>query len=267
MVLPGIAGTSPRCQSRTTPPGCAVSPGVSCCSGTLDQVLARAEVGARPARRARGRSAWKVSKSLLRLPRRVDRRGEGVHERVHVGGGQVVLLVPGGRRAARRRTAAWSTSSGSRRDSSRSSLPSGGSSRQVTSDGRGASGFSLAHARWSGCRAGACRKYSLPLAEEPNRLDRHSISVRGQFSGASTSSIAGLRLPSASASATYAAGVGGLARPRPRPSPRRPGPAGSRRTAGRTASSPAAADWAIVSAVCMPARWPSASGEASASAE
>ena len=34
----------------------------------------------------------------LGLPRRVDRRGEGVHERVHVGGGQVVLFVPGGGR-------------------------------------------------------------------------------------------------------------------------------------------------------------------------
>ena len=33
----------------------------------------------------------------LGLPRRVDRRGEGVDERVHVGAGQVVLLVPGGR--------------------------------------------------------------------------------------------------------------------------------------------------------------------------
>ena len=49
----------------------------------------------------------------LGLPRRVDRRGEGVHERVHVGRGEVVLLVPGGRRAARRRRAAWSRSSGS----------------------------------------------------------------------------------------------------------------------------------------------------------
>ena len=32
------------------------------------------------------------------LPRRVDRRVEGMHERVHVRRGQVVLLVPGGRR-------------------------------------------------------------------------------------------------------------------------------------------------------------------------
>src|SRR5690606_17569852 len=30
------------------------------------------------------------------LPRRGDGGGEGVHERVHVGGGQVVLFVPGG---------------------------------------------------------------------------------------------------------------------------------------------------------------------------
>lgn len=34
----------------------------------------------------------------LGLPRRVDRRAEGVHERVHVRRTQVVFLVPGGRR-------------------------------------------------------------------------------------------------------------------------------------------------------------------------
>lgn len=47
----------------------------------------------------------------------------------------------------------------------------------------------------------------MPLAEEPIRLDRHRVSVRGQFSGASTSAIDGLISPAASFEATYAAGV------------------------------------------------------------
>ena len=46
------------------------------------------------------------------------------------------------------------------------------------------------------------RKYSLPFAEEPKRLERHSVSVRGQFSGASGSSTAILIVPAASALAT-----------------------------------------------------------------
>lgn len=40
------------------------------------------------------------------------------------------------------------------------------------------------------------RKYSLPLAEDPKRLDRHSKSTRGKLSGFSGSSIANCRLPS-----------------------------------------------------------------------
>ena len=39
------------------------------------------------------------------------------------------------------------------------------------------------------------RKYSLPLAEEPSRLERHSVSTRGQFCGASTSSTENRRPP------------------------------------------------------------------------
>ena len=94
---------------------------------------------------------------------------------------------------------------------SRSSFPSGGSSCQATLEGRGVSGFSPPspsvprRLEWVPRRF--FRKYSLPLALEPKRLERHSTSVRGHDSGASTSAMAGLRSPRSSASATYAAGV------------------------------------------------------------
>ena len=92
-------------------------------------------------------------------------------------------------------------------DSSRSSLPSGASSRQVTSFGRTSSAPSVAITLlWVPSRC--FRKYSLPLAEEPIRLDRHRVSVRGQFSGASTSAIDGVRVPSTSRFATYVAASG-----------------------------------------------------------
>ena len=65
------------------------------------------------------------------------------------------------------------------------------------------------------------RKYSLPFAEEPNRLERHSVSIRGQFSGASTSSIenpdcsaselrARRRTPASGASSGIDRGVGSI---------------------------------------------------------
>lgn len=79
-------------------------------------------------------------------------------------------------------------------DSSRSSLPSGASSRQVTSFGRSSSGASSARrlasvpSRWR-------RKYSLPFADEPSRLARHTVSTRGQFSGASGSAQANFTSP------------------------------------------------------------------------
>ena len=55
------------------------------------------------------------------------------------------------------------------------------------------------------------RKYSLPLAEEPNKLERHRVSVRGQFSGASMSSIDALIEPAASAFCNVGGGVRCLA--------------------------------------------------------
>ncbi len=47
------------------------------------------------------------------------------------------------------------------------------------------------------------RKYSLPLAEEPMMLERQTIIVRGQFSGASTSSMALASAPDFSWPATH----------------------------------------------------------------
>jgi hypothetical protein len=86
-------------------------------------------------------------------------------------------------------------------ESSRSSLPSGGSSRQVTSIGRTSPSLAIT-LEWVPSRY--LRKYSLPLAEEPNRLERHSVSTRGQFCGASTSSTENRSPPLMSSEATYA---------------------------------------------------------------
>ena len=64
-------------------------------SGAATTSLRTPEVRGRPA----SENAWAMAVERVEvgagLPRRVDRRGERVHERVHVGGGQVVLLVPG----------------------------------------------------------------------------------------------------------------------------------------------------------------------------
>ena len=92
---PGRPRTSPARQSSTRPPGCAVSPGVSCCSGT-------ATTSRRTPRWVRASSENAAADRVegvevgARLEGRVDRRVEGVHERMHVGGVEVVLLVPGG---------------------------------------------------------------------------------------------------------------------------------------------------------------------------
>ena len=83
-------------------------------------------------------------------------------------------------------------------DSSRSSLPSGASSCQTTSCGplapaapRSARRDASVPSRWR-------RKYSLPLADEPSRLARHTVSTRGQFCGASGSVQANPSRPSTS---------------------------------------------------------------------
>ena len=203
-----------------------------------DQVAAGAQVVLRPARRAPGRSAWNMSKSVLAPP--TAGRSPGVNACTNG------CMSVEDRSCFSYQVAAGSTMSDSRvvevirksADTSRSSLPSGASSCQATSLGRGASGSSVASTlEWVPSRLR--RKYSLPLAEEPNRLERHSVSVRGQFSGASTSSIAGCRSPRCQRVRDVRRGVGRLAvvdgglASSARSS-------GLRRTAGRTASSPAA---------------------------
>ena len=84
---------------------------------------------------------------------------------------------------------------------SRSSLPSGVSSRQVTSCGRASGGVSSARTAFE-VPSRCLRKNSLPLLEEPSRLARQTVSTRGQFSGASGSSTANFRSPDFSCSTT-----------------------------------------------------------------
>ena len=143
------------------------------------------------ARRARWASRWKSSKSLL-----ASHGGSIAGVKACTNG----CMSVEDRSCFSYQVAAGSTTSDSSvvevirksAETSRSSLPSGASSCQATSRGRGASGFSLPRTlEWVPSRC--LRKYSLPLAEEPIRFERHSTSVRGQFSGASTSSIAGCR--------------------------------------------------------------------------
>ncbi len=72
---------------------------------------------------------------------------------------------------------------------SRSSLPSGASSRNFTTDGLASAAWLLG-IRFEPVPSRCLRKYSLPLAEDPNRFERQTTMVRGQFSGASMSSSA-----------------------------------------------------------------------------
>ena len=86
---------------------------------------------------------------------------------------------------------------------SRSSRPSAAFSAHTTSLGRLSGGASTAVAaesvpsRWR-------RKYSLPFADEPSRLERHSDSTRGWLSSCSGSSTANRSRPAFSSAATYA---------------------------------------------------------------
>src|SRR5690606_32082745 len=77
---------------------------------------------------------------------------------------------------------------------SRSSLPSGTSSGQTIPSGRFSGGAWAAVTALSVPRR-CLRKYSLPFAEEPRRLARHRLRIRGWFSSASGSSTANFRSP------------------------------------------------------------------------
>ncbi|CAB4597453.1 unannotated protein [freshwater metagenome] len=79
-------------------------------------------------------------------------------------------------------------------ETSKSNLPSGASSCHFTSRGLASGPFSSARTELS-VPSKCLRKYSLPLLEEPRIFARHTVNTRGQFSGASGSSIANLRFP------------------------------------------------------------------------
>ncbi|KUG59493.1 hypothetical protein AVL61_16405 [Kocuria rosea subsp. polaris] len=143
-------------------------------------------------------------------------------------------------------------------DTSRSSLPSGACSCQVTSFGREVEWSEPRTLWWVPSRC--LRKYSSPLAEEPSRLERHSIRVRGQFCGASTSSTAKRMSCALSRSATHRASSGAS----PRATPSEAASATSREfwsNCGKNGIHPMRVDLATTSAVCMPFRCPSARGD------
>src|SRR6478672_8778087 len=68
-------------------------------------------------------------------------------------------------------------------DSIRSSLPSGMPSDQAMSVGRNSGMVGVARRFVRVVPNRCCRKYSLPLLDEPNRFARHAVSTRGQFPG------------------------------------------------------------------------------------
>lgn len=99
-------------------------------------------------------------------------------------------------------------------------------------------------------------KYSAPLPDEPSRLARHRVTIRGQFSGASGSSPANLSVPARSSATAFATGS-------PKVSP---SSSGLRSKVGYEGIQPVRADRARQSAPAIPASRPSPSGEASTSA-
>ena len=200
IVAPGTGSHSPCFQSRAAPCGLAISSGVSCISGTAT-------------------TSW-----------RVPRRGPASSENfaaIACQASQSVRVCQGGAMAGLKectngcmsvvfrscfsyQVAAGSTTSENSvvlvcRKSiviSRSSLPSGAGSRHSTSRGlREASEARNEESAPSRC----LRKYSLPFALEPSRLDRHTLSTRGKFSGASGSSAAKRSVPAFSCSGTHSA--------------------------------------------------------------
>ena len=233
-VLPGTAGMDVSRQSRTIPPGWASWPGVSCCSGTLTRSRRTPEVGFGLPGELLGQQVEHVE-VRLGLPRRVDRRGEGVHERVHVGGGQVVLLVPGGGREH---------DVGQQR---------GGGHPEVRGDqqvqlslrrllvpfhvlGLEPFGVVLGPGHCCGCPAGSGGSTRCPWPRS-----RTGWSATAPGSAASSPGRPRPRSPGSgcgsSARPRCSRGCPSRCRRRRRPPPRRRGPAGCGRTAGRTASS------------------------------
>ncbi len=258
MVRPGTGSVSPVFQSRTTPPGVASASGVSCCSGAATRSLRTPSRGPASSEKTRA-MPWKASKSV-----RVCHGGLIAGVNAWMNGCMSVVL----RSCFSYQVAAGSTTSENRvvevirksSDSSRSSLPSGASSCQVTSLGRRSGGASSAR-RDASVPSRCRRKYSLPFAEEPSRLARHTVSTRGQLRGASGSVQANPSRPPASSRATCPAGSSGLAARASSATSR-----GLRSKVGIDGIQPSRADWASRSAVWRPANAPLARGEVSASA-
>ena len=160
-------------------------PAVSCSSGAATRSLRTPRCGPASFGERLGDAVERVEVGAG-LPRRVDRRGERVDERVHVGAVQVVLLVPGGRRqhhvgeqrgrghpeVQRQQQVELALAAPRRARPRPRAVCSGGASSARSEES--------VPSRWR-------RKYSLPLAEEPSRLARHTVSTRGQFCGASGS--------------------------------------------------------------------------------
>ena len=242
IVRPGTAPTSPVRQSRTFPPGCDVSPGVSCCSAvaTTSRRTSRCPAARSLNRRA---MAWNAAKSD-----RVSHGGSIAGVNACTNGCMSVddrscfsYQVADGRTTSASRVELVIRKSSA---SSRSSFPPV-HPRHLTSRGRRSAGVSCARrVLWVPSRC--LRKYSLPLLDEPSRLARHRVRQRGQFSGASGSSQANRRFPDAICSARYA----GASWPAAATSSARS--SGLRSNCGYEGIQPSRAG-ASVSAVCRPA--------------
>ena len=242
MVWPGIAGTSPRAPvAGRRPPGWAVSPGVSCCSGTLTRSLRTPRWVRGQVARAPGRCRWKMSKSLL-----ASHGGSIAGVKACTNGCMSVedrscfsYQVAAGKHDVGQQRGRGHPEVGAR--PAGRACPPGASSRQVTSsDEPRRSGSSLPSTlEWVPSRCLQEVLVALGRGAEQVGAPQHQR-ARPVLRGVDVLDRRAAGVPSCSASATYAGGVRRACRRRRRPRPRRRGPAGCGRTAGRTASSPAA---------------------------
>ncbi len=201
IVRPGMGSTSPRRQSRSTPPGWAVSAGVSWPSAVATRsrrtprcpVASWLNAAAMP---------WNASKSVRHC------QGGATAALNECTKGCMSVLD---RSCFSYQVAAGSTMSENRvvlvirksSDSSRSSLPSAACSVRRTSAG----GRSGSVERGEASVPSRClRKNSLPLADEPSKLERHTVSTRGQLAGASGSSPAKPSRPACNSRTTCSPG-------------------------------------------------------------
>ena len=181
--LHGLAGDAARERfgdagvlASDLPDGVAIASGVSCRSGIATTSLRTPRCSAAIVENARA-IVWKASKSV-----RVCHGGEiaGLNECTN---GCMSVLE---RSYFSYQVAAGSTMSENSvvlvirksRVSSRSSLPTGASSRHVTSRGRSTTSASVARTAWS-VPSRCLRKYSLPFPELPSRFERQTVRSLG----------------------------------------------------------------------------------------